>query len=64
MVHPAQWPGQAERAPTSVRRRSYHVEGLAERREFFETLPVRRRADGLVIIALSLAERRSAAWEP
>lgn len=34
----------------------YHVEGLAERREFFETLPVRRRADGLVIIALSLAE--------
>ncbi len=34
----------------------YHVEGIAERREFFETLPVRRRADGLVIIALSLSE--------
>ncbi|MET9965132.1 LacI family DNA-binding transcriptional regulator [Streptomyces sp. NPDC006356] len=35
----------------------YHVEGIAERREFFETLPVRRRADGLVIIALSLSEK-------
>ncbi|MFJ4920700.1 LacI family DNA-binding transcriptional regulator [Streptomyces sp. NPDC088725] len=34
----------------------YHVEGTAERREFFETLPVRRKADGLVVIALSLSE--------
>lgn len=34
----------------------YHVEGTAERREFFETLPVRRRADGLVVIALSLTD--------
>jgi LacI family repressor for deo operon, udp, cdd, tsx, nupC, and nupG len=37
----------------------YHVEGTAERREFFETLPVRRRADGLVVIALSLTEREA-----
>lgn len=34
----------------------YHVEGTAERREFFETLPLRRRADGLVVIALSLTD--------
>ncbi|MEU8354000.1 LacI family DNA-binding transcriptional regulator [Streptomyces sp. NPDC048845] len=34
----------------------HHVEGSAERHEFFETLPVRRRADGLLVIALSLAE--------
>jgi DNA-binding LacI/PurR family transcriptional regulator len=34
----------------------YHVQGTAERREFFEMLPVRRRADGLVVIALSLTD--------
>ncbi|MDT0344438.1 LacI family DNA-binding transcriptional regulator [Streptomyces litchfieldiae] len=38
----------------------YHVEGTAERREFFETLPVRRRADGLVVIALSLTDEELA----
>ncbi len=37
----------------------HHVEGTAERREFFGTLPVRRRADGLVVIALSLTDEET-----
>lgn len=37
----------------------HHVEGTAERKEFFGTLPVRRRADGLVVIALSLTDEET-----
>jgi LacI family repressor for deo operon, udp, cdd, tsx, nupC, and nupG len=36
----------------------YHVDGLADRRRFFERLPVRRKVDAVILVALPVTEEQ------
>lgn len=36
----------------------YHVDGLADRRQFFERLPARRKVDAVIVVALPVTEEQ------
>jgi DNA-binding LacI/PurR family transcriptional regulator len=37
----------------------YHVDGLADRRRFFERLPARRKVDAVIVVALPVSEEQA-----